>query len=265
MSLRLCTAKSARPSSSAASISFTKRPLPPTAERGAARKRSPSVDSSSRLTLRPGCAARSSCATWCACHSASGLLRVAILTAFIASRSSRPIRSGCGGCLPRGLRPALFPGLLQRGLLRLQQPEQLRRRAGQTVAVRLGVHCAQLGGGTVQQLVHDGAAHGLDALALPLAQALAHGGQGALHLGAGDLLGAAAQAREHRQPLAQAALAHEAGDLLGHQHAGLLRLDGARRGVLRHELLDVVHVVGRTPTPARPLPARCRAARRGPP
>ena len=47
-------------------------------ESGAWRKRSPSVVSSTSETSRPARHPRSSAETWCACHSASGLLRVAI-------------------------------------------------------------------------------------------------------------------------------------------------------------------------------------------
>ena len=58
-----CTARSARPSSSASSISLTKSPLPPTLAKGTSRILSPLVLMGSRSTVRSGWASRNRSAT----------------------------------------------------------------------------------------------------------------------------------------------------------------------------------------------------------
>ena len=76
-SLRECTARSARPSSSAVSSSFTNRPLPPTLLRDRSRIWSPLVVIPSSVTWWP-CAC-SKALTCSACHSARRLSRVAMV------------------------------------------------------------------------------------------------------------------------------------------------------------------------------------------
>src|SRR6266568_2602342 len=73
-----CTARSARPSSSAASSSLTKRPLPPIWASGRSTIRSPRVVIPRMLTSQFGYRRLSSPATCSACHIASRLLRDAM-------------------------------------------------------------------------------------------------------------------------------------------------------------------------------------------
>src|SRR3990170_4656863 len=73
-----CTARSARPSSSAVSSSFTNRPLPPILERVTSRIWSPCVVMPNMLTSVCGYNARSLSRMCCACHIASALSRDAI-------------------------------------------------------------------------------------------------------------------------------------------------------------------------------------------
>ena len=77
-SLALWTARSMRPSASASSSSLTKRPLPPTSASARSWMRSPVVEMRTSSATVPR-RARSAC-TVSACQSASGLLRVPILS-----------------------------------------------------------------------------------------------------------------------------------------------------------------------------------------
>src|SRR5688572_1582784 len=73
-----CTARSARPSASAFSSSFTNRPLPPAWSSRRSTSSSPRVDIGSSPTARPAWLASRRCLTCCACHRARRLRRVAM-------------------------------------------------------------------------------------------------------------------------------------------------------------------------------------------
>ena len=77
-SLSECTAQSDSPRCIDSSSSLRNRPLPPIAASERSSTSSPRVLIGTSSTASPGCAARSRAATCSLCHSASGLLRVAM-------------------------------------------------------------------------------------------------------------------------------------------------------------------------------------------
>src|SRR5690606_8331793 len=77
-SLSECTAMSASPRCIASSSSLRNRPLPPRSASERSRISSPRVLSGTSATSSPGWASRRRAATCSVCHSASGLLRVAM-------------------------------------------------------------------------------------------------------------------------------------------------------------------------------------------
>ena len=100
-SLSECTARCARPSSSATSSSLTNRPLPPTLDSARSRIWSPRVVMPSRSTVQPK-RSRSSAWTCSACHRARRLSRVAMVQesggVFMPTFSRIPVDRPPGGC-----------------------------------------------------------------------------------------------------------------------------------------------------------------------
>ena len=246
---------SARPSSSACSISFTNSPLPPTADSGADRNRSPSVVISTRDTSSPGCRADSSAPTWRACQSASGLCRVAIRTACSSLASARGRGSRlCAALPPRCRASSTSPNSsaaapASRLLSSFSEPTARSRAVGS---------CSSL-----LTMARPMASMLLRCFSVsPSPTARQRASPPRRWRSARRAAAAAPAPAPRRAPRARATKRATSCD---HQHARLLRLLGARRRVLRDELLDVVHVVGRAPSPARPRPGRCPAAPRGPP
>ena len=111
MSLALCTARSARPSRTAACTSVTNTPRPDISEIGVLASVSPLVVTGTNSAAdRSAPEASSACATARACQSANGLERVAILTLGrspleveqVAYRVSEAVAFGLAGSGPQG-------------------------------------------------------------------------------------------------------------------------------------------------------------------
>ena len=94
----LCTARSARPSRTAACTSLANTPLPPSSQIGTSSRRSPWVSTTTSSTVTSGSTACSSAATCSACQRASGLPRVAARS----TRRSPAGRRACVGRAPAG-------------------------------------------------------------------------------------------------------------------------------------------------------------------
>ena len=94
-SLAECTARSARPSSTAACTSFTNTPLPPSSQIGTSSRRSPLVSTTTISTSSAGSALCSNAATWSACQRARAEPRVAmrrrVTSSLVPSRPDRRI------------------------------------------------------------------------------------------------------------------------------------------------------------------------------
>ena len=96
----------------------------------------------------------------------------------------------------------------------------------------------------MEELVHDGLGHGLDALATLLVELGAQVREGSIGLDPGDLLGAAPELRQHRQRGAGLALLREGHDLGLDDGLGPQGFLGAGRVGLDDHLLQIVDVVG---------------------
>jgi hypothetical protein len=229
-SFALCTARSARPSSSASSSSFTKSPLPPTFASDTSLSRSPVVRSGTSSVATPS---RSSIrrATHWVWVSASWLARVAMRSGFIP----RPARARAA---PRARGPSRPPprrARRDRPARRAPAPPEVREAL---LALRL---LAQPRHRRVQDLVHDRAGQRLDAAARLLVRRGA--GDPAGQLGLAHRLGAAAQAADRRHRRQGREPAAEAVHLLLHDALGADRLAPALLGVGLGDAAEVVEVV----------------------
>ena len=130
-SLAEWTARSARPSSTAAWTSLTNTPLPPSSQIGTSRPRSPVVSIAHDLDLDAGSAVCSSAATWSACQRARA-----------RAAGGDPERRG------HGLSSSIV--------------EQVAERGHEAVAPGAARRVLEHDRGLVQQLGHQAPGHGLD-------------------------------------------------------------------------------------------------------